>query len=86
VDELLVLGQIAKEKLAAMLGVAVAQDDQMLVAYACCCAVTGAYSLAAGCPAHYFVVLQRLENRKLRHFRLLGDATGDCGLLGAGLH
>jgi hypothetical protein len=34
VDELLVLGQIAKEKLAAMLGVPVAQDDQMLVAYA----------------------------------------------------
>jgi SpoVK/Ycf46/Vps4 family AAA+-type ATPase len=34
VNELLAHGQIAKEKLATMLGVAVAQDDQMLVAYA----------------------------------------------------
>jgi SpoVK/Ycf46/Vps4 family AAA+-type ATPase len=34
VDELLAHGQIAKEKMAALLGVPVAQDDQMLVAYA----------------------------------------------------
>ncbi len=34
VDELLANGQIAKEKMAHLLGVPVAQDDQMLVAYA----------------------------------------------------
>jgi hypothetical protein len=34
VGELLAHGQIAKEKMAALLGVPVAQDDQMLVAYA----------------------------------------------------